>query len=445
MIRRYFPLLVVILAIALYEGKRAFQMPSMDSKAPSESPENVAPAADGESIDEVGERSDRLSIAPAAARDGSISRGTSFYVEMQRAGVSPVDIHHIVKASRDVFNLKKVRPGQKYSLYVNPAGQLDSLHFVVDAERVLKISRLDEQFVARQDTTAYEIEHYVTSGTIHNSIYATLQEQGSNPELASYLAVIFQWDIDFFTDIRRGDSFTILYENKVFADGRTELGNVRAARIFTRGKEHYAVAYTDKSGRRSYYDERGNSLQKSLLKAPLRYTRISSNFTRRRLHPVTHTYKAHLGVDYVAPRGTAVRSTGDGTVVAATRNRANGRYVKIKHNSRYTTYYLHLQGFAKGIRRGARVRQGQVIGYLGSSGLVTAAHLDYRIKVGGRFVNPRTIKLPSKTPVPADEMTLFEISRDGCLLRFFEASQKTRTMVVEEPRPPLQRRMAVVI
>jgi murein DD-endopeptidase MepM/ murein hydrolase activator NlpD len=201
---------------------------------------------------------------------------------------------------------------------------------------------------------------------------------------------------------------------------------VLAARVFTRGNEHYAFRYTDKNGRRSYYDARGNSLQKSLLRAPLRYTRISSNFSRQRLHPVTHTYKPHLGVDYVAPRGTPVRSTGDGTVVAATRNRSNGNYVKIKHNSRYTTYY-----------------QGQVIGYLGSTGLATAPHLDYRIKVGGRFVNPRTIRLPSKQPVPPSEKALFEVTRDACVLRFYEASDQPHTVLVEQPRPPLQRRMSV--
>jgi murein DD-endopeptidase MepM/ murein hydrolase activator NlpD len=412
MIKRYLPLAVVLLAIGLYEGKRARDKASSRSESV---PTMGASMTDIESPVETLAENAR-EVAPA--NDGTISRGTSFFVEMNRAGVSPADIHRIVKTSRGVFDFKRVRPGQKFSLYMNPSGEMDSLRFAVDAERVLVVSRAGEDFVVRQDTTAYKIEHYVTGGVIQNSIYATLQGQGSNPELASYLAVIFQWDIDFFTDIRRGDTFTILYENKVFENDKTELGNVLAARIFTRGREHYAFAHRDKTGGRSYYDARGNSLQKSLLRAPLRYTRISSNFTRRRLHPVTHSYKPHLGVDYVAPRGTPVRSTGGGTVIEATRNRANGKYVKIKHNRRYTTYYLHLSGFAKGIRRGARVRQGQVIGYLGSTGLVTAPHLDYRIKVGGRFVNPRTIKLPSKRPVPADEMALFEVARDACVVRF---------------------------
>jgi murein DD-endopeptidase MepM/ murein hydrolase activator NlpD len=436
MIRRFFPLVVILLAIAVYEGRSVLVEPFFGQRS--------APREDLVLDGEGDSPGPGAAQAPPATVEGKISRGTPFFVEMQRAGISPVDIHQIVKTSGEVFNFRKVQPGQKYAVYANPEGQLDSLHFVIDSERVLKVNRQGEGFVARRDTMPYKIEYYITSGTINSSIHATLQEQGANPELASYLAVIFQWDIDFFTDIRRGDTFTILYENKVLSNGKKTLGNVLAARIFTRGSEHYAVRYVDKNGERSYYDERGNSLQKSLLRAPLKYRRISSNFTHRRLHPVTRTYKAHLGVDYVAPVGTPVRSTGDGTVVAATRNRANGNYVKIKHNSRYTTYYLHLRGFARGIRSGTRVRQGQVIGYLGSTGLVTAPHLDYRIKVGNRFVNPRRVKLPSKRPVPASEMALFATIRDACLVRFFETYSETRTVLVQKPCPPLQQRMTIV-
>ncbi|MCK4775050.1 MAG: peptidoglycan DD-metalloendopeptidase family protein [Candidatus Krumholzibacteria bacterium] len=435
--RRFFPLFVILLAIAVYEGRQVFIDPFLGDRSDPRGDVVV----DGMVNSPV---SGTVEIPAAAPVEGRISRGTPFFVEMQRAGIAPVDIDRIVKTSREMYNFRRVQPGQKSAVYSNPEGRLDSLHFVIDSERVLKVNRQGEGFVARRDTLPYEIEYYVTSGTINSSIHATLQQQGANPELASYLAVIFQWDIDFYTDIRRGDTFTILYENKVLSNGKTSLGDVLGARVFTRGSEHYAFLYVDNNGRRSYYDERGNSLQKSLLRAPLKYRRISSNFTHRRLHPVTHTYKPHLGVDYVAPVGTPVRSTGDGTVAAATRNRANGNYVKVKHNSRYTTYYLHLRGFARGIRSGVRVRQGQVIGYLGSTGLVTAPHLDYRIKVGGKFVNPRRVKLPSKEPVPATEMALFATVRDACLVRFFETHLETSTVLVHKPCPPLQQRLTIV-
>jgi murein DD-endopeptidase MepM/ murein hydrolase activator NlpD len=380
--------------------------------------------------------------SPPEITEGTIRRGQPFFVAMQRAGVSPVDIQEIVSASKAIFNFKKVQPGQEFSIYKS-AG-LDSLHFTIDSQSILKVTKTGDVVEARRDTVPYLIEHYVTSSAINSSIYLTLQENKADPELASHLAIIFQWDIDFFKDIRKGDTFTILYEKKTFADGRTELGNVRAARIFSQGREHYAIAYRNQNGTLNYYDAEGKSLQKSLLRAPLRYSRISSNFTYKRRHPVTHTYRAHLGVDYVAPVGTPVRSTGTGTVLEATYNRSNGNYVKIRHNSRYQTYYLHMKGFARGIRKGARVTQGQVIGYLGGTGLATAPHLDYRIKVDGRFVNPRTIRLPSKEPVPKDRMDLFEITRDGCLLRFFEAGSETPTVAVRRPTPPMQDRIAPV-
>jgi murein DD-endopeptidase MepM/ murein hydrolase activator NlpD len=435
MIRRFIPLILVALAFFAYESGRRARTSLPFEERPSKDPLSA------QSAPTPGPNAPAVVASVAPAKGGAISRGKSFFVEMQRMGLSPVDIHDVVETSKSLFNFRKVRPGQAYALYLSPAGGLDSLHFAIDTGRVLKVNRSGDGFIARQDTVAHTTEHHVTGGEITHSIYATLQEQKANPELASHLAAVFQWDIDFFTDIHEGDSFSILYENKVYEDGRTELGDVLAARVFSQGKQHYAVAYRDAPGRTGYYDLRGNSLQKSLLRAPLKYSRISSNFTTRRLHPVTHTYKPHLGVDYVAPRGTPVRSTGDGTVVDAFYHNANGKFVKIRHNSRYTTYYLHLSGFAAGVRRGARVHQGQIIGYVGSTGLATGSHLCYRMNVEGRFVNPRTVKLPSESPVATAELALFEATRDACLVRLSESTDARRTLVVEEPRSPLQSRM----
>lgn len=382
--------------------------------------------------------------APTNVVHGEIRRGVPFYVAMTQVGVSAVDVERIVRACKKTFNFRTVKPGQVFAVYEGTTGEIDSLHFTIDNERLLKVRRAEQTYEARVDTVAYTVQHYVTSGVINSSIYNSLQANGASPELASHLAIIFQWDIDFFKDIREGDTYTILYEERTYPDGETQIGNVLAARVFTQGRECYAFAFRNADGVLNYFDATGKSLQKSLLRAPLRYSRISSNFTYKRRHPVTHTYKPHLGVDYVARVGTPVRSTGQGTVLVAGYARGNGNYVKIRHNSRYTTYYLHLKGFAKGIRKGRHVRQGQVIGYLGSTGLATAPHLDYRIKVDGRFVNPRTIRLPSKEPVPAEAMTRFEVTRDACLLRFFEAVDAGSTVQVLGPRPPLQQRMAPI-
>lgn len=433
--RKYFPLFIILLAFVVYQSREVLLAPFVTTRPDA----GTGLASETEAVD-PGEA--EAPVPDLNVTHGEIKRGQPFYVAMEQAGLTPVEIQNIVRASKTLFDFKRVKPGQEYLLFTSDDG-IDSLHYTIDSENILKVAKIGETVEARRDTVPYVIEHYVTSGTITSSIYETLLASDADPELASYLAIIFQWDIDFFKDIRKGDTFTILYEKKTFADGKTELGNVRAARIYTQGREHYAVAYRS-DGILNYYDTEGKSLQKSLLRAPMRYSRISSNFTYKRLHPVTHTYKAHLGVDYVAPIGTPVHSTGNGTVVTATRDRANGNYVKIRHNSRYTTYYLHLKGFARGIRSGAHVQQGQVIGYLGGTGLVNGPHLDYRIKVDGRFVNPRTIRLPSKEPVPADQIRLFQVTRDACLLRFYETGLDRPTVAVRAPTPPLQDRIAPV-
>lgn len=378
------------------------------------------------------------------ATHGSIAKGASFFVEMTRAGISPVEIDQMVRAARKTFNFKRVRPGQMYTIYGSNPGMLDSLHFTIDSERTLAVSRGEKGFDARIDTLPYTVEHFVTRGVIHSSIYNSLLSNKANVDLSSYLAVIYQWDIDFFKDIRKGDTYAILFSQKVYSDGTKKLGDVLAARVFTQGREHHAFLYESKNGGRAYYDAKGNSLQKSLMRAPLKYRRVSSSFSYGRRHPVTRRVKPHLGVDYAARPGTPVRSTGDGSVLVAGYHSGNGNYVKIRHNSRYTTYYLHLSKFARGIRKGARIRQGQVIGYVGSTGLATGPHLCYRIKVGNRFVNPRTIRLPSKEPVPSTETQLYSVTRDSYLVRLFEVNLQEHTQAVARPRPSLQERMNTV-
>lgn len=447
--RKIFPIIILLAAFAVYQGRNVLLDPFRPQAGPT-----GAGGGDLRANDDGG--SAALAGTEPAAADGAVSsaapgdmqvtrgeikRGQPFFAAMEKAGLSPIDIQSIVSASKQVFNFRRVTPGQQFLIYTSE-NQLDSLHYTIDSESILKVYKTGDTVEARRDTVAYAIEHFITHGTINSSIYATLQEADSDPELASYLAIIYQWDIDFFKDIRKGDTFSILFEKKAYADGTEKLGNILASRIYTQGEDHYAFAYRTKDGSLNYYDTNGKSLQKSLLRAPLRYSRISSNFTYKRLHPVTHTYKPHLGVDYVAPVGTPVHSTGSGTVVAATRNRGNGNYVKIRHNNRYETYYLHLKGFARGIRAGARVNQGQVIGYLGGTGLANGPHLDYRIKVDDRFVNPRKIRLPSKAPVPDSEMALFEVTRDACLLRFYEMG--SGTIAVRKPVPPRQEQLSQI-
>jgi murein DD-endopeptidase MepM/ murein hydrolase activator NlpD len=429
---------VILASVALFAAQDTLFRPLkvLEHKGPAslQTPDASGPQGVGNSLlDPAEEAFIPKPVESDNVVHGMISRGEPFFLEMQRAGVSPIDIHEIVQATRDVFNFKKVQPGQKYSIYSDRTGAIDSLKFVVDHEKILKVSKIGDTFHARLDLVPYRIERLVTTATIDQSIFVSLQRIGADPQLAVDMAAIFQWDIDFFKDIHKGDTFSILYEKKVYENGRSLLGNVLAARIVSQGQEHHAFRFTSKDGNTNYYDALGRSLQKSLLRAPLEYSHVSSNFSYHRKHPVTHHWAPHLGVDYAAPTGTPVRATGDGTVAEAGRSGASGNLVRIRHNSQYETYYLHLSRFGKGVHRGARVSQGQVIGYVGMTGLASGPHLDYRIKVNGSFVNPRTIELPSKEPVPAVEMAAFDKVRLSHLSGLLGVTTDNATVAVGKP------------
>jgi murein DD-endopeptidase MepM/ murein hydrolase activator NlpD len=247
------------------------------------------------------------------------------------------------------------------------------------------------------------------SGTIEVSLYESLQKIGAPLALAPKMNDILGWDLDFNRDLRKGDTFRILYEEVWKEDRRIRTGAIQALEIVNRGQVKRAVRFTAAGGRPGYFDPAGNNLQKQLMRAPLEYSRISSGFSHRRLHPVLKRWMPHLGVDYAAPLGTPVRAAGDGVVVAATRKKGNGRYIQIRHTNReYETFYLHLSRYARGIRTGTRVTQGQIIGYVGATGYATGPHLDYRVKRNGSWVNPRTLKLPAAAPVGDDLRVTFE-------------------------------------
>lgn len=423
---------LLITAVIVYVAQKPL-LSNLDAETSSQQHSSIMP------LPGAGALAEALSLEAAdsvVVAEGAIAKRSSFYVEMQKQGVTPVEIDRIVRATKKTFDLKKVRPGQQYTVYSTENGGLDSLEYCISREKILKIRRENDSYTAAIDTLPYRILYQVTCGTIEQSLFASLAREGADEALAGPLSLIFGWVIDFFKDIRSGDTYTILYEKKVYADGVESLGDILAASVTTQNTPYHAFRYKTADGKWGYYDLDGKSLQKTLLRAPLKFSRISSSFRSKRLHPVTHTYRPHYGVDYAAPYGTPVYATGDGTVEAAQYNSSNGKYVKIRHNRSYTTYYLHLSRYGKGIRQGARIKQGQVIGYVGSTGLATGPHLDYRIKLNGSFVNPRTVKLPSKEPVPSNELARFETHRDAAMARFMEALRREpegRTVLVEKP------------
>ncbi len=254
----------------------------------------------------------------------------------------------------------------------------------------------------------YEIVKEPISGVIDASLFAAVDAIGEKPALAMDLADIFAWQVDFFRDLRKGDSFAVLVE-KYYRDGEfVRYGKIEAARFVNNKTTHRAFLYSPENGREDYFDETGGSLRKQFLKVPLRFRRISSGFSTRRLHPVTGKVVPHYGVDYAAPTGTPIMSIGDGKVVMLKRDAANGRIIKVRHNSVYSSAYAHMNSFASGMKVGARVRQGQVIGYVGSTGRATGPHLHFAMYRNGKYVNPRKVNVPRATSVPGADLERFK-------------------------------------
>jgi len=316
----------------------------------------------------------------------------------------------LVKACRPYRNLTRVHRGDRFRTVVLSDGTLWRLRFdLTDDESYIALQHRDEGGYTVYELT-YPVQRNVVGvgGRVGRSLYESLRNHGAPTVLATKLNDILGWDIDFRRDSRPDDTYRILYE-EIRRDGRIiRTGSVLAAEYVNRGKVHRAYRYTTRDGDTGYYDPDGHSLAKQLMRAPLEYSRISSSFSLRRFHPVLKKWAPHYGVDYAAPVGTPVWAAGDGVVVEARYSKTNGRYIKIRHTNRsYESYYLHLSRYARGIRRGVRVRQGQVIGYVGATGLATGPHLDFRVRKDGRWVDPRRLDLPAGEPVPAAERNRF--------------------------------------
>ncbi|MFH1844030.1 MAG: peptidoglycan DD-metalloendopeptidase family protein [bacterium] len=350
------------------------------------------------------------SVAPTTEIPFSIACNQSFYEALQTRDVPHVDIIDLVKACKPYRNLSRVKEGDVFRLAQRPDGRIRTISFDLDDESYLTFVRVEDDFQVQELT--YPVEHRLAavSGTIEASLYASLQQADAPLSLAPKLNDILGWEIDFNRDLRQGDSFRILYE-EIYRDGRNiRTGSILAVEFVNRSDAHRAFRFVNPEGHPGYYDLEGRNLQKQLLRAPLEYSRISSGFSWRRFHPVLKKYMPHMGVDYAAPVGTPVRAAGAGSVVAATTKKGNGRYVQIRHNNRaYESYYLHLSSFGSGIKTGAKVVQGQIIGYVGATGYTTGPHLDFRIKKNGQFVDPRRVKLPPADPVADSSRAAFDV------------------------------------
>ena len=331
-------------------------------------------------------------------------------------GVSADNIFQIVNKSNEVIDERKIIAGNIYYAFTKQ-DSLSTLACLVYEKNPVDfvVFNLLDSINVYESTKEVSIRENQKSAVIENSLYVSLVQSDASPELAVKLSQIFAWQIDFY-HLQEGDYFKVIYEEKYVDSSLIGIGKIEGAYFNQGGKEFYAVPFVQDSVFQ-YFDENGNSLRKAFLKAPLEFSRISSRFSRSRFHPILKTRRPHLGVDYAAPVGTPVRSTGDGVIVGAGYRGGNGRYIKIRHNSVYTTMYMHLSRFAKGIKKGVSVQQGKVIGYVGSSGLSTGPHLDYRFFINGNPVNPLKVELPPSHPVKEELREEYEAVKDSTIKR----------------------------
>ena len=319
----------------------------------------------------------------------------------------------------DVFDVRRLHPNRPYCLVFpetpQDAGPSHLVYEITQEEYVVFSLEPPRSVVRGRKPVTTTVR--ALSGTVAESLWQSLTDQGADPALMAALSDIFAWSVDFHY-LQPQDTYRVVFEERRIDDQDIGIGRVLAAVIRSGGEDYYAF-YHEAGERAGYFDPDGRSLEKAFLKAPVRYGRISSRFSRQRLHPVLNTVKAHLGTDYAAPVGTPVLSTGDGTVVAAGYHRNNGKYIKIRHNDIYTTQYLHLSRFAKGIRQGAKVKQGDVIGAVGATGMATGPHLCYRFWKNGRQIDPLTTPLPASRHLSPEQMAPFHetVNRYAALLK----------------------------
>lgn len=327
---------------------------------------------------------------------------------LQQYKVSRKYIHQLSFISNDIFNARYWKEGSKYEVFLQNDSNhtLDYLIYLENAIDYVVFDFRDSLSVERRKKTVTKEIRSLT-GEIQLSLYESIMESTyPNPLLVNEVADILGWEVDFFR-LNKGDQFKILFEDLAVDSHSIGLGQVLAVFFNYGGEAKYGIYYRQDSMVDGYYDECGQNLQKSLLKYPIKFSRISSRYNPRRFHPVQKRWKAHLGTDFAAPIGTPIRATGNGTIQAAGYTAANGNYVKIMHNPSITTGYLHMNRIAKGIRRGAKVKKGQVIGYVGKTGLATGPHLCYRFWKNGKQVDALRVKIPSGKPVAENQLELY--------------------------------------
>ena len=359
--------------------------------------------------DHQDEMSDQTSGLPSfdslECREGKVKNGQYFSTMMTGLGLSAQDAYNLTIACDTVFNVKNLRVGNEYKAYYDGSvlkyvlyKQDRNTDVLFECQPPYKVSKV---------TRPVEVRKRYADVTINSSLWNDMRAAGASPLLILSLSDIYAWTIDFF-GLQKGDRFRVLYEEKVCDGDVIAIDTVRYAIFSRNGHDLPMVMYNQKDGGNIWWNEKGESMRKAFLKAPLKFSRISSGFSYARKHPVTRKVQPHTGIDYAAPKGTPVMTIGDGVVTSMKYEGAGGNTIRIRHNSVYSTAYLHLSGYAKGLKVGQRVRQGQVIGYVGSTGRSTGPHLDFRVWRNGSAINPLKMESPPAEPLRKENMSAFE-------------------------------------
>ncbi|MEW6764631.1 MAG: peptidoglycan DD-metalloendopeptidase family protein [Pseudomonadota bacterium] len=385
-------------------------------------PEPTAPAIAAE---------EHASKSPATI-DVVVERGSSLSKIFASLDLPARELDQIVKLGQDTSHLTRLRPGESISFDLSDEHQLQRISYDLGHDRTLHVVR-GEDGAFRTEIEQHPLEYRQTlgQGVISSSFYQSAVDAGMTPDMVMELAEIFGWKINFLSDIQEGDRFSILYET-VYKDGQPiTTGDILAATFINDGKQHQAVRYTDSEGNTTYYTPDGKSLKRGFLRYPVEFSRISSRFSNARMHPILHKVRAHKGVDFAAPSGTPIRASADGRISFQGWKGGYGKVVMLQHDGAYSTVYGHMSRFQNGLSQGSRVKQGQVIGYVGATGYATGPHLHYEFRINGVHHDPLSAKLPEASPISAKERPRFLAESARIIAQMARMENETATAAIQ--------------
>jgi len=387
------------------------------TRVPDRTPESPEPLAPSDALaTPVSEPREPTGSHPMhRVIDGAIQRGQSLVQALSAHGISGRLTHEIAQALRPHVNFRKIRPGATFEATLDETGALRHFLYRASPLEVYEVTREQAEYRVTRHEVPIERRVEKITGTITSSLFESMEALGEKPELAVRFVDIFVWDFDFNSHAQPGDRFRMLVEKTYSGATFVRYGKILLAEYENRGKTHTGIYFETSPGRGDSYTPDGRSVRKTFLRSPLTYSRISSGYTHHRHHPILGGVRPHLAVDYAATHGTPVWAVADGVVLSAGWNGGNGKSVFIQHRGGYRTMYNHLSTVAREIRKGARVEQKQVIGYVGSTGLSTGPHLDYRVVKDGHFINPLTQKFIPGDPIPQSQQAAFRSLRDRLL------------------------------